>query len=181
MLLAAGGDPTEPPCSPLETHCLSLLHAAPISNLLPLHPYWQHWELLLFPPPSTPEIPQPPALTLAAGEGTRCWLQPPSSSSPAAEHRLLLLLWCGCPGWGPAQPSPAPAPPLSAHTRLRAQPYTLPSQSLVLRQSSFWGVRAWDAEPAAPCPGNETRTLGWDCPPTQHSQNHGAGPHPGGT
>lgn len=104
-----------------------------------------------FPHPTpAPEIPQPPALTLAVGVGTRCWLQPPSSSSPAAKHRLLLLLWCSRPGWGPTQPSPASAPP--PHEAQNPALHPAQPEPCSEAKQLLGGVRAWHDEPAAPCP-----------------------------
>lgn len=136
MLSAVGGHPTEPFCPPVETHRLSHLHAAPISNPLPLHPYRQHWEMLPspHPPPLRYLSPQHSLWLSVRGRGVG------SSRPPAALLQPSTACCCfygaAAPGGGPRSPAQPLLPP---HTRLRAQPCTLPSRSLAPRQSNFWG------------------------------------------
>lgn len=135
MFTAVGGHPTEPFCPPVETHRLSHLHAAPISNPLPLRPYRQHWEMLPspHPPPLRYLSPRHSLWLSARGRGVG------SSRPPAALLQPSTACCCfygaAAPGGGPRSPAQPLLPP---HTRLRAQPCTLPSRSLAPRQSNFW-------------------------------------------
>lgn len=138
MLRAMGGGPTEPPfipnVNPLpDTRVPSPSCTQPLSPIAPPLPPASPLRALVGCCPPPPRCPEPPLRGhprhspwqrvpeedrqqrgAGSGEGTRRWLTLASSSSPAAEHRLLLLLWCGGvgrPGWGPTLPSLAPAPP----------------------------------------------------------------------
>lgn len=149
MLSAVGGHPTEPFCPPVETHRLSLLHAAPISNPLPLHPYWQHWEMLPspHPPPLRYLSPRHSLWLSARGRGVG------SSRPPAALLQPSTACCCfygaAAPGGGPR----SPAQPLLPPTRgSEPSPAPCPAGALLRGKATSGRVRAWDDEPAAPCP-----------------------------
>lgn len=149
MLSAVGGHPTEPFCPPVETHRLSLLHAAPISNPLPLHPYRQHWEMLPspHPPPLRYLSPRHSLWLSARGRGVG------SSRPPAALLQPSTACCCfygaAAPGGGPR----SPAQPLLPPTRgSEPSPAPCPAGALLRGKATSGRVRAWDDEPAAPCP-----------------------------